>query len=458
MDYIILALLIIIIGMIAIIFIKQKNQDSSDRLLGIVNMMSELDRRIFDELKLLHNELLNSSIHSLNITAERLESGKQSMLERIESTERLYRSSSDALREMLSHQVKSISESINASNRSIDARLLQLQNQIATMTLETEQRLEQIRKTVAGQLLDIRNDNAKQLEQMRKTVDEKLQTTLDERLTKSFGLVSERLEQVNRGIGEMQSLAADVGSLKRVMTGVKTRGNLGEVQLGAIIEDMLSPEQFERNFTVRPNNRVEFAIKLPGDDEAVYLPVDSKFSMEPYERLLIASDAGDKAAMLSASKELFDRIKSFAKDISTKYILPPKTTDFAIIFLPSEGLYAEAVRLGLLDTLRRDYNVTLTGPSTMGALLNSLQIGFRSYIVHKRSGEVWNVLQDVKKEFSTFADALEATQDKLSRASDDLDKLVGTRTRAMKRKLRAISDAGDDVKFIEGSVSANDKA
>ncbi len=441
MDYIILALLIIIIGMIAIIFIKQKNQDSSDRLLGIVNMMSELDRRIFDELKLLHSELLNSSIH-----------------ERIESTERLYRSSSDALREMLSHQVKSTSESINASNRSIDARLLQLQNQIATMTLETEQRLEQIRKTVAGQLLDIRNDNAKQLEQMRKTVDEKLQTTLDERLTKSFGLVSERLEQVNRGIGEMQSLAADVGSLKRVMTGVKTRGNLGEVQLGAIIEDMLSPEQFERNFTVRPNNRVEFAIKLPGDDEAVYLPVDSKFSMEPYERLLIASDAGDKAAMLSASKELFDRIKSFAKDISTKYILPPKTTDFAIIFLPSEGLYAEAVRLGLLDTLRRDYNVTLTGPSTMGALLNSLQIGFRSYIVHKRSGEVWNVLQDVKKEFSTFADALEATQDKLSRASDDLDKLVGTRTRAMKRKLRAISDAGDDVKFIEGSVSANDKA
>jgi len=324
-------------------------------------------------------------------------------------------------------------------------RLARLERRMTDYSLSSEQKLENIRASMEKQLEFVRADNNRQLEEMRKTVDEKLQKTLEEKMNRSFSLVNERLEQVYKGLGEMQNLAVGVGDLKKVLSNVKTRGILGEIQLGSILREILSPEQYEENVATKrgSKNVVEFAVKLPADDNGfVYLPIDSKFPGDTYAALRDAIEEGDKAKIELCSKALTATIKSEAKDIRDKYISPPSTTEFAIMFLPFEGLYSEVVNRGLVEVLQRDYKVNIAGPSTMAALLNSLQMGFKTLAVQKRSAEVWDVLGSVKEEFDKFNDVLVATQTRLDQANKELDKLVGVRTRQIQRKLSGISSAG----------------
>jgi DNA recombination protein RmuC len=292
----------------------------------------------------------------------------------------------------------------------------------------------------------MQEENSKKLEEMRATVDEKLQKTLEDRISKSFQLVSERLEQVYKGLGEMQTLASGVGDLKKVLSNVKTRGILGEIQLGAILEQMLSPEQYEENIVTRKGSteRVEYAIKLPGDEDGVvYLPIDAKFPADTYTKLVDAYDTGNLEEIDQAVKMLERSIKSFAKSIHDKYIEPPQTTDFGIMFLPFEGLYAEVVRRGMVETLQRDYKINIAGPTTMAALLNSLQMGFKTLAIQKHSSEVWNILGAVKTEFDKFGDVLVATQQRISQANAELDKLITTRTRKIQSKLRNVASLSE---------------
>ena len=289
------------------------------------------------------------------------------------------------------------------------------------------------------------------LEKMRETVDEKLHKTLEERLGKSFEIVTQQLLQVQKGLGEMQHLASGVGDLKKVLSNVKTRGILGEIQLGNILEQILSPEQYDSNVKTKKGSDalVEFAIKLPGkdaNDSAVYLPIDAKFPQEDYIRLQTAYDAGDTVAIDASIKALVQSVKRFAKDISSKYIDPPNTTDFGIMFLPVEGLFAEVVRQpDLITILQRDYKIVITGPTTLAAMLNSLQMGFKTLAIQKRSSEVWNVLSSVKKEFTTFGGVLEKAQKKLNEANNEIETLVTTRSRMMLSKLRNVEQLGEQI-------------
>lgn len=320
-------------------------------------------------------------------------------------------------------------------------QLQQLENRLKTFSMENEQKLENIRSTVEKKLTYMQEDNNKQLENIRTTVDEKLQNTLENKLNKSFETVSKQLQQVYKGLGEMQNLAVGVGDLKKVLSNVKTRGILGEIQLSAILKEILSPEQYEENVATKKGSRnvVEFAIKLPADDDSfVYLPIDSKFPGDTYAKLVDAMNSGNKEEIEVCSKNLLRTIKSEAKDIHDKYISPPNTTEFAIMFLPFEGLYAEVVNRGMVEVLQREYKVNVAGPSTMGALLNSLQLGFKTLAVQKRSAEVWQILNDVKREFDTFADVLEKTQTRLNQANTELDKLVGVRTRKIQSQLSKV--------------------
>lgn len=297
-----------------------------------------------------------------------------------------------------------------------------------------------IRQSVETQLTKMSTENASKLEQMRETVDEKLHVTLEKRLGESFSQVSERLEKVHQGLGEMQLLASDVGGLKRVLTNVKTRGTWGEVQLGSLLEQMLSPDQFVKNAHIQEGSAevVEFAVKLPDGD--VLIPIDSKFPIEDYERLIEASDKGDVAQIEFASNELEKRIKLEAKRISSKYIYPPKTTDFAIMFLPTEGLYAEVMKKpGLSSEIQTKYRISIAGPSTLGAFLNSLQMGFRSFAIQKRSGEVWKTLSEVKTEFEKYLAWIEKVKRNLEQAYKTIDE-ADTRTRAVARKLRGVTE------------------
>ena len=327
-------------------------------------------------------------------------------------------------------------------------KMSQLEERIKTFSLENEQKLENIRHSVEKRLEYLQNDNNRQLEKMRETVDEKLQKTLEEKMNKSFSLVNERLEQVYKGLGEMQSLAIGVGDLKKVLSNVKTRGILGEIQLKSILSEILSPEQYEENIATKKGSKnvVEFAIKLPADDDSVvYLPIDSKFPGDTYANLRDAIEKGDKDEIDASVKVLVATIKSEAKDIHEKYIDPPNTTEFAIMFLPFEGLYSEVVNRGLVEILQRDYKVNIAGPSTMAALLNSLQMGFKTLAVQKRSAEVWEVLGGVKQEFDKFNDVLILTQQRLDQANKELDKLVGVRTRQIQRKLKNIQSPTNSI-------------
>lgn len=327
--------------------------------------------------------------------------------------------------------------------RSVSDMAASMENRLKTSSLENEQKLDNIRSTMEKRLGSIQEDNNKRLDEMRQIVDEKLQRTLNERMTQSFQLVNERLEQVYKGLGEMQSLAVGVGDLKRVLSNVKTRGILGEIQLSAILQEMLAPEQYEENVvtSLKGRDRVEFAIKIPAEDGgSVLMPIDSKFPVDAYNELMDAYDSADPARVSAAGEALKARIKGFAKDIRDKYIDPPYTTEFGIMFLPTEGLYAEAVKLGLVEKLQREYRISIAGPSIMAALLNSLQMGFRSVAIQKRSGEVWKVLSAVKTEFNRFEEVLTHTQRQLIKANDDLDKLIGVRTRQIRSSLRKVTE------------------
>ena len=369
--------------------------------------------------------------------------------EEFKRLEQTIRNEQSALRQELSSStqmsVKNLGDMIASSQNayaiSQSKSLAQLEERLKTFSLTNEQQLDNIRHSVENRLNYIQEDNNKKLEEMRKTVDERLQQSIEEKMNRSFSLVNERLEQVYKGLGEMQSLAVGVGDLKKVLSNVKTRGILGEIQLSAILSEILSPEQYEENVATKKGSKnvVEFALKLPSDDDKfIYLPIDSKFPGDTYAALRDAIDEGDKIKIDLAAKALITRIKSEAKDIHDKYIDPPYTTEFAIMFLPFEGLYSEAVNRGLVEILQRDYKVNIAGPSTMAALLNSLQMGFKTLAVQKRSAEVWEILGAVKQEFDKFGDVLEATQQRLDQANKELDKLVGVRTRQIQRKLKDV--------------------
>ena len=339
---------------------------------------------------------------------------------------------------------------------------LNQEQRFKTFALENAQRMEQIRRSVERQLADIREDNGKKLDEMRSIVDEKLQKTLEDKLSRSFALVSERLEQVYKGLGEMQTLASGVGDLSKVLSNVKTRGILGEIQLGAILGEMMAPEQYEVNAKVKQatNERVEFAIKLPADDGTVLLPIDSKFPADAYTNLMDAYEQGNADAVKAAQAVLKGRIKEFAADIAKKYINPPYTTEFAVMFLPTEGLYAEVLRLNLMEPIQREYRVSIAGPSTMAALLNSLQMGFKSVAIQKRSGEVWKVLGAVKTEFASFEKTLAKTRDRLRLADEELGRLIGARTHKINRSLERVTalPADDEVsQLVDKYAGADDE-
>ena len=348
----------------------------------------------------------------------------------------------DLISEGRANRVESAAQ-VNSSMKTwSEAQTTAINQQFRTFSEQNTAALNAIRATVQDQLSAMQRDNHAQLDQMRRTVDEKLQKTLNDRITQSFQLVNERLQEVYTGLGEMKTLASGVGDLKKVLSNVKTRGILGEYQLGAIMSEILAPEQYEENVVTKQGtaNRVEFAVRLPGDGgSTVYLPIDAKFPGDTYAALVDAYETGDPAQIAAAQAALETRIKGCAKDIRDKYIDPPGTTDFAIMFLPFEGLYAEVVRMGLLDALQRTYRVNIAGPTTFAALLNSLQMGFRTLAIQKRSGEVWNVLGAVKTEFETFGGVLEAAQKRIEQTSQELDKLVGVRTRKINSRLRAVS-------------------
>lgn len=349
-----------------------------------------------------------------------------------------------SLGELLSGGQQTASAAQSAGIASLERQLYSsqaaLSDALRSGLSENARTLEAMREETARSMRELREDNTKQLNQIRTTVDEQLQSALEKKMTESFRQVSDRLEQVYRGLGEMQTLATGVGDLKKMLGNVKTRGILGEIQLGAILAEILSPEQYLTDVATVPGsrNRVEFAIRLPGEDGAVLLPVDSKFPMDAYTQLQDAIDGGDPQQVKAAGAVLESRLRAFAKDIRDKYISPPATTAFGIMFLPTEGLYAEAVNRGLCEALQREHNISVAGPSTMAALLNALQMGFRTLALQKRSQEVWQLLGAVRTEFDRFTEVLLSAQKRLQLAGDDLDKLVGVRTRAINRQLRAV--------------------
>ena len=359
----------------------------------------------------------------------------------------------DALRKELEQQLFGLKQDVSAGIQSLGSSNVQAIGQLSEllkdnqrMAMEAQrQQLEQLEKSLRTKQENMLFIVKEQLEQIRGTVDEKLQTTLEKRITESFKTVSSQLEQVYKGLGEMQSLANDVGGLKKIMSGVKTRGNLGEYQLAAILAEILAPEQYATNVATVPKSseRVEFAVKLPHEDGTVYLPIDSKFPAETYAQLKDAQESGDRRAVEAAYKNLEAVIKSEAKDIRTKYVAVPYTTNFAIMFLPAEGLYAEVVSRGMVELLQRDYQVNVAGPSTMAALLNSLQMGFKTLAIQQKSNYAWEVLGAVKTEFGKFEESLTKMQRYLDSTSKELDNLITTRSNQMSKRLRDVERLDD---------------
>lgn len=348
----------------------------------------------------------------------------------------------DTVRTEVERCMKSFGDIITQNQREIGQmqteRFAQIEKTTGELKTTLDNRLDVLRKENTQAIDKLRTENSEQLMVIRKTVDEKLQETLESRISKSFKLVSERLEEVYKGLGEMQTLSRGVGDLKKVLSNVKTRGILGEMQLGSILEEILSPTQYETNFATVPGSRnvVEFAIKLPDSSGNItYMPIDSKFPADTYEALLNAYETADKSEVETATKMLRTRLLGEAKDIHEKYVAPPHTTDFAVMFLPVEGLYAEAVNRGLIEELQNKYKIMVAGPSTMAAMLSSIRMGFKTLAIQKQTSEVWDVLRNVKLEFEKFDAVLSATQTKLNQANAELDKLVGVRTRAIVRKL-----------------------
>ena len=376
----------------------------------------------------------------------------------------LRRELGDGVQSSVSHMGRMILDQQRTADAQGEARFKSFEQsneqRLKSFEFNNEQKLEAIRQTVERRLLSMQTDNTKKLDEIRNIVDEKLQKTLETKVAQSFQLVNERLEQVYKGLGEMQTLAIGVGDLKKVLSNVKTRGILGEIQLGAILEEILSPEQYEKNVATKPGSaeRVEYAVKLPTDNGTpILLPIDSKFPADLYSNLQDAYESGTADAVNAAVALLTQRIKQEAGKIRDKYLDPPNTTDFAIMFLPFEGLYAEVVNRGLVEELQRNYRVNIAGPSTMAALLNSLQMGFRTFAIQKRSGEVWRVLGAVKTEFQKFSTVLSSSRKRLQQVDDDLEQLIGTRTRAITRNLRAVEQMDErETSIVFGALPEMD--
>ena len=401
-------------------------------LLGSRERQRRLDRRSEKRL-----EAMNRRLEEMN--RGMLDRSEYAALSEMQSA-RLLQAMEERSRDE-AQRLYELSSRLDAFGESQDTRLHRVASAVDEKLSQNESRMEKMRETLSQSVARMQEENAKKLEEMRLTVDEKLHATLDKRLGESFSLVSQRLEQVYRGLGEMQSLASGVGDLKKVLTNVKTRGVWGEMQLGVLLGQVLSPSQYEENVAVVPSSplRVEYAVKLPGQGEGfVYLPIDSKFPVEDYERLLAAYDIGDPAVVNAASSALQTALRVEAKRISGKYIQPPYTTDFAVMFLPIEGLYAEALRFpGLAQELQEKHRVTVAGPTTLNALLTSLQVGFRTLAIEQRSGEVWQLLSAVKTEFGKFAGLLEATEKKLQSAAESIE-TASRRTRTIEKRLRQV--------------------
>lgn len=380
----------------------------------------------------------------------KLETRLESMERNLDKIDRTMKDEMLSNREEMSRSIKNFNSMITSQMSEVSSlqrnQLDIFARQLAALTQTNEQKMDRMRETIEERLKHLQEDNSKKLDQMRATVDEKLNSTLEQRLGESFKLVSERLEMVHKGLGEMQSLASGVGDLKRVLTNVKTRGTWGEIQLGNILDQILTQEQYAKNVATKKNSndRVEFAVKLPGRNESggdiVWLPIDAKFPQEDYQRLVDAQEQANPALAEEAAKAMELKIKVFAKDIRDKYIDPPSTTDFGIMFLPTEGLYAEVLRRpGLCDCLQREYRIVTAGPTTLIALLNSLQMGFRTLAIEKRSSEVWTLLGAVKTEFNKFGDILDKTQKKLQEASDTIEN-AAKKSRTIGRKLKNVQE------------------
>ena len=353
----------------------------------------------------------------------------------------------------LSDMDKFLSQKQAASSAAVNEQLKVLENRFKTLEANNELKLEAIRSTMTKHLTSIQDENSKKLDAIQTTVNEKLESKMNE----SFKLVSERLEQVYKGLGEMQTIASGVGDLKKVLSNVKTRGILGEIQLSAILEQVLTKEQYDENVATKKgsSDRVEFAIRLPGDEDGVvYLPIDAKFPADKYSNLADAYETGDKAQIEACGRALEASIKASAKYIHDKYVDPPATTDFAILFLPFEGLYAEVVRRGMVEVLQREYKVNIAGPTTMAALLNSLQMGFRTLAIEKHSSRVWDVLGAVKTEFGKFEKTLKKAQERINQANNELDALIGTRTNVIQRRLRDVTALPEETS--SGLLGIND--
>ena len=414
--YIILIFLLVIV-LLQVVQIRRGSVDLTpiaERLTALTDGQERTDRSLRDE-----------------ISRSRVESHLQAQQERTELAGTL-KAFADSVQTRMGDMAKIQNEQLESFSR-----------QLAILTATSEKKLDDIRAQIDAKLGQIQKDNALQLDRMRETVDEKLQSTLEKRLGESFKQVSERLELVHQGLGDMRNLATGVGDLKKVLTNVKSRGTWGEVQLGALLEEMLAPEQFARNVKIHEHGSdfVEFAIKLPGQGdgaEPMWIPVDAKFPMEDYSRLSDAQERADITAAEEAIKQLEASIKKAGKDISQKYLLPPKTTDFGIMFLPSEGLYAEVIRRSaLVQQLQRDHHIIITGPSTFAAFLNALQMGFRTLAIQKRSGEVWKVLGDVKTAFGRFGETLDAVHKRLEQATNSVDD-ARKKSKTIQNKLRAV--------------------
>ena len=421
-DYIVIALLIvsIIVGIINIV--------SNSGIRNFAEKIDDTEKDIKDYIDRNQKDTLDFIARQMDAvnTANRAAQANLSNIEALRFNE---------FSERTSENLHTLRKTVNEMSAMVD-------NRFATFQKQTTGQMETIRQTMEKRVSDMQASNEKKLEEMRATVDEKLQKTLEDRINQSFKMVNDRLEQVYKSLGEMQKVGDGVEELKKVLSNVKTRGILGEVQLGAILEEILSPEQYETNIATKKGSadRVEFAVKLPGDgDTPVWMPIDAKFPLDAYQNLVDAYETGDSRQVQQAAKELRSRIKSFAKDIRTKYIDVPNTTEFAIMFLPTEGLYAEVVRYGMVEELQKD-KINIAGPTTMAALLNSLQMGFRTLAIQQHSAQVWKVLGEVKTEFEKFETVIDNAQKRMQQASRELDTLVGVRTRAINRRLRDVSD------------------
>lgn len=453
---------LLLIGIIIFLYFFYKNSGNNGNSPELGNLATQLLRdlqRLEGQLKENRSELSQNNKDTRSELSQTLHQFSQSLLKQMNENTLLQSNHSKDAKIELSAALKSFEENFHFNMQNFNQlqkqRMEEMKAKQGELTQITEIRLEKMRETLEKKLQFLQEENSKKLELMRATVDEKLHATLEKRLGESFQMVSERLEQVHKGLGEMQSLAIGVGDLKKVLSNVKTRGTLGEYQLENILEQLLSPDQYAKNVKTKvgSNAFVEFAIKLPAKDEAnshIWIPLDAKFPTEDYQWLIEAYEKGKPEQVEQARKALSSRIKSFAKDMKDKYLDPPNTTDFAIMFLPFEGLFAEILRdVGLFETLQRDYRVTITGPTTLAAILNSLQMGFRTLAIEKRSGEVWNLLSAVKTEFSYFGEILDKTQKKLQEAGNVIEK-ASTRSRAIERKLKNVQElpTGEAEKYL----------